>query len=835
MYVWGNNDSGQVHGGKQGLVKTPKRLPAGNVGSVAFGSNHTVYVDEYGYVWSAGRNQEGQLGRGNTQASPLSQEVHGELLQHRVVKVAAGANATYAVTASGKLFNWGWVPAEVDKDGKVIVDGKEPDHTSGKLLTAPEESDEASRPTYLQRVLKRSAQAYLMNDPELFVDDEKASANTGILAVQIKGVKVLLPKEVPFPGRRISKVCCGQSHVLVLDHTGACYSRGYNDRGQLGNGQRAHSAKFVKVKFPADEAKRIVDVAVGSQHNLFLREDGVVLSNGSGALGQLGLGPTVSDKLVPTVLPCFFNGGIDIIVAGQYHGLAIARKRRIVYSWGLSEYDIHNTTGRKPRFVEHFSPKPLLFPRALNLDDCTILDAKATSHSTILLMSDSTVVTWGWHASYGLLGCGQTIQIGAQKILGISSVKNIFCGEYNVACVTEQSTHTYGMHFEQMPYTSEFEDVRLVVTSGKDAAAIGGGSKAEFFLHQFIIRQRAPKLFDQHRFADGRGVRGVRTLPIKCSSAREAMAFKALVDYIYTDHCRLPNHLIPHLASLALRYGLAALYEQCTGSSISATNVTNEEKGESVLAGNRGALLGAIKSFKWKGSLRDRSSRQRGSDDELRTIVPAAPTPSRARHVMPGQSRDDTKFRGPNNASPKTSGKHNTASLPSTFTSDFQKMLVPRTADGDQESFDITFACVDPNDGSQTLCGAHRSILAFRVPYFRSLLFGGFAETCKSVLPIDCAFSVFTQILKWIYSGDKSVVNESNVLEILKYAKEKGIDDLMKFSEVFVAEHLDSDNAAHIQEFAAVYGFPRLELEASLQLRASLKSENSDDKQTCQK
>ena len=94
---------------------------------------------------------------------------------------------------------------------------------------------------------------------------------------------------------------------------------------------------------------------------------------------------------------------------------------------------------------------------------------------------------------------------------------------------------------------------------------------------------------------------------------------------------------------------------------------------------------------------------------------------------------------------------------------------------------------------------------------------------------------MFTQILKWIYSGDKGVVNESNVLEILKYAKEKGIDDLMKFSEVFVAEHLDSDNAAHIQEFAAVYGFPRLELEASLQLRASLKSENSDDKQTCQK
>jgi len=80
------------------------------------------------------------------------------------------------------------------------------------------------------------------------------------------------------------------SHLFLLlaDHT--LLAMGKNDRGQLGLGNRTsrHSPAVVSPPWPVE--RRLLKVATGKAHSLFLLDSGEVYACGSAACGQLGLG-----------------------------------------------------------------------------------------------------------------------------------------------------------------------------------------------------------------------------------------------------------------------------------------------------------------------------------------------------------------------------------------------------------------------------------------------------------------------------------------------------------------------------------------------------------------
>ncbi|MBA0739277.1 hypothetical protein Gogos_012563 [Gossypium gossypioides] len=129
VYSWGWGDFGRLGHGNSSDLFTPqpiKALHGLRIKQIACGDSHclavtmegevhrrettkeeslTVKRTEMPLIW--GRNQNGQLGLGTTEDSPVPQKI--KAFQGISIKmVAAGAEHTAAISKEGALYGWGW-------------------------------------------------------------------------------------------------------------------------------------------------------------------------------------------------------------------------------------------------------------------------------------------------------------------------------------------------------------------------------------------------------------------------------------------------------------------------------------------------------------------------------------------------------------------------------------------------------------------------------------------------------------------------------------------------------------------------------------------------------
>ena len=111
MSAFGRNDEGQLGVGdtENRLVPTLLRgeLENKSVVQVAAGCTHTVFVTGDGLVFAWGHNVDGQLGIGDTENRLVPTLVTGQLQGKQIVYAAAGDFYTLCITADGALFSWG--------------------------------------------------------------------------------------------------------------------------------------------------------------------------------------------------------------------------------------------------------------------------------------------------------------------------------------------------------------------------------------------------------------------------------------------------------------------------------------------------------------------------------------------------------------------------------------------------------------------------------------------------------------------------------------------------------------------------------------------------------
>ncbi|WZZ37311.1 hypothetical protein YC2023_020712 [Brassica napus] len=103
-------DFGRLGHGNSSDLFTPlpiKALHGVRIKQIACGDSHCLAVTMEGEVQSWGRNQNGQLGLGNTEDSLVPQKIQA-FEGVRIKMVAAGAEHTAAVTEDGDLYGWGW-------------------------------------------------------------------------------------------------------------------------------------------------------------------------------------------------------------------------------------------------------------------------------------------------------------------------------------------------------------------------------------------------------------------------------------------------------------------------------------------------------------------------------------------------------------------------------------------------------------------------------------------------------------------------------------------------------------------------------------------------------
>ena len=76
------------------------------VAAVSAGGSHSFAITADGAVWSWGYGDYGQLGHGDQQHQLLPKKIEALTGQH-VVAVSAGACHSLAITADGAVFTWG--------------------------------------------------------------------------------------------------------------------------------------------------------------------------------------------------------------------------------------------------------------------------------------------------------------------------------------------------------------------------------------------------------------------------------------------------------------------------------------------------------------------------------------------------------------------------------------------------------------------------------------------------------------------------------------------------------------------------------------------------------
>lgn len=124
---------------------------------------------------------------------------------------------------------------------------------------------------------------------------------------------------------------------IFYGNTNKVYSTSYSKYGGNGHGKDNKDdgqwKQIEKLSF-----KKIIKIAAGSKHSLFLESNGSVWCSGQNNDGQLGLSHN-NDQYIPTEITYFSKNNIKIkdIECGSYHNLAIDYDDKI-YSWGFNKY-----------------------------------------------------------------------------------------------------------------------------------------------------------------------------------------------------------------------------------------------------------------------------------------------------------------------------------------------------------------------------------------------------------------------------------------------------------------------------------------------------------------
>ncbi|PSS26592.1 Ultraviolet-B receptor like [Actinidia chinensis var. chinensis] len=286
VYSWGWGDFGRLGHGNSSDLFTPqpiKALQGLRIKQIACGDSHCLTVTMEGEVQSWGRNQNGQLGLGTTEDSPVPQKI--DAFQGICVKmVAAGAEHTAAITEDGELYGWGW-----GRYGNLgLGDRKD------RLVPEKVSSIEAEKMVLVACGWRHTISVSSSGGLYTYGWSKYGQLGHGDFEDH------LIPHRLEaLHGNFISQISGGWRHTMALTSDGKLYGWGWNKFGQVGVGDNVDHCSPVQVRFPHEQ--KAVQISCGWRHTLAVTERHNVFSWGRGTNGQLGHGES-TDRNVPTII-----------------------------------------------------------------------------------------------------------------------------------------------------------------------------------------------------------------------------------------------------------------------------------------------------------------------------------------------------------------------------------------------------------------------------------------------------------------------------------------------------------------------------------------------------
>ncbi|XP_055576779.1 probable E3 ubiquitin-protein ligase HERC3 [Falco cherrug] len=135
-------------------------------------------------------------------------------------------------------------------------------------------------------------------------------------------------------GISLAQIAAGRAHSAVVSLSGAVYSWGKNDFGQLGLGDTED--RSCPSYIGALEHWKTVFISCGADHTAVLSKEGLVCTFGAGGAGQLGHNST-RNELVPRVVAELWGARVSQVACGRQHTLVYVPSLDKVYFFGSGE------------------------------------------------------------------------------------------------------------------------------------------------------------------------------------------------------------------------------------------------------------------------------------------------------------------------------------------------------------------------------------------------------------------------------------------------------------------------------------------------------------------
>lgn len=315
----GMSEDGEDQVWEPTLVQSLSRLA---VVAIAAARRHSVWLTKDGVVYTAGDNDEGQLGRTGKRTKPMKVDA----IEHLPIEaVSAGEGFTnMAARLDGRLLGVG--RGERGQLGMGGADREQKERVKFSSALGEEQ--------LLALVAGEAHCVALSRSGKVLAFGENKYGQLGFGDF----VSSATPKPVPtLMCRPVVSLCCGAAHTLARTATGLLWAWGCNENGQLGLGDLRPRYRPEKVNFGVS---RCAHVAAGFRHTLALSERGLLFAFGAGGCGQLGSGGIADAEPTPRPVAALREVGPCLKAAcGHSHSVALMwnedGEKESLYSWGL--------------------------------------------------------------------------------------------------------------------------------------------------------------------------------------------------------------------------------------------------------------------------------------------------------------------------------------------------------------------------------------------------------------------------------------------------------------------------------------------------------------------
>ena len=339
-------NNGDAQGGQQVTITPPKIGRGIRFNQISASDNFTgfsvgVASDGNAYAW--GDNKYGQLGQDpsttTTQNAPTKVPMpDGVPIGFTYTQVAAGGTHVLAIGSDQTVYSWGQ-----NQYGQ-LGDGSRQDRSKPQPVKGPDgqpfKATQVTAGFTDSAAIDLNGRVYVWGSETKDQDTYSAPKLTPALAKDPSGSD---------KGLKAVQVSARYSFLMALDADGNVYTWGYNNHGQLGNGQStgkystAYAADPAPVPDPKNASKTFKArmISSGEVHALAIGQDGTAWAWGMNADGQIGDG-TLTDRSTPTQVknPADASQAFQAaqIIAGATYSLAIDQSGT-AWGWGENTFD----------------------------------------------------------------------------------------------------------------------------------------------------------------------------------------------------------------------------------------------------------------------------------------------------------------------------------------------------------------------------------------------------------------------------------------------------------------------------------------------------------------